>query len=99
MDQERLGFVLGLSVFLIGIILLLATFYLAYSVFTNPNSITVFSALAPEVEGEMKPLIGPVVDMMPYSLVALMLWVMGSVSGRVAKRGLELFNSRSEVED
>lgn len=94
-DENRLTRdVIGLAVFFLGVALLILTFYTAYSVFTNPETLKGFAALGPEVEGgEIGKLIGPVVEMMSYVIAGLLLWVMGSVGGRIAKHGMKMYTA------
>jgi len=87
---------LGLAVLILGLGLLLLTFFTAYSFISNPESLTKFAALAPEVSGEMGSIISPVLEIVSYLVAAILLWVMGSISGRVMKHGLEMFESGKE---
>lgn len=96
MDKEKISLGTGLGVFFLGVGLLLLTFYIAYTVFTNPGSLAGFAELAPDVGGGAGQAIGPVVEMISYVVAALLLWVMGSVSGRIAKHGIYMYLSREE---
>ncbi|KXA95266.1 hypothetical protein AKJ37_00410 [candidate division MSBL1 archaeon SCGC-AAA259I09] len=84
----------GLVVFFLGVGLLLLTFYIVYSVFMHPGALKGFAELAPEMKGEgAAELINPMVEVMVYVIAALLLWVMGSVGGRIAKHGLDMYRS------
>lgn len=93
MDRKKISLGSGLGVFLLGIILLLFTFYIAYSVFTNPETLTGFQVLIPEMSGEAGQVIGPIVEIMSYVVAGILLWVMGSISGRIAKYGITMFKT------
>lgn len=99
MDRENIGLFSGLAVFFLGVGLLAFTFYMAYTAFTNPSILSNFAELAPKVEGKASEIIGPIVEIIPYLIAALLLWVMGSISGRIAKHGLSLFSSRTKKEE
>lgn len=98
MDKKKISLGTGLGVFLIGIILLLFTFYTAYSVFTNPETLTGFQVLIPEMSGEASQVIGPIVKIMSYIVAGILLWVMGSISGRIAKYGITMFKNFKKEE-
>ncbi|PTD93883.1 hypothetical protein C9439_05430 [archaeon SCG-AAA382B04] len=98
MEKEKFGFGSGVVIFFLGIILLLFTFYVVYSVFTNPEALSGFQALAPQVGGELGQVIGPVVNVMTYLVAALLLWVMGSISGRITKYGISMYKTSKEEE-
>jgi hypothetical protein len=70
----------GYAVMGLGVGLLSFAFYLAYSAFTDPSTLAGFRALAPSKETE------PLIYVIPIGL----LWVMGSIAGRIAKHGIEL---------
>jgi len=84
---------LGLMVFFIGIGLLILTFYFTYSVFVNPGLVSGFANLAPSVDGELGEILEPVLKMASYLIPVFLLWVMGSISGRIASKGLSMDKS------
>ena len=89
---------LGIGVLIVGVVLLFATFYLAYSAFTNPEAIANFSQIAPTVEGEAGQIIGPIFQILTYFIAIFLIWVMGSVSGRIAKQGLNMYRKSVDEE-
>ncbi len=89
----------GLVVLLLGLGLLILTFFTAYSFISNPESLTKFADIAPEVSGELGSIISPILEIVSYLVAAILLWVMGSVGGRVTKHGLKIFESKSDDEE
>ena len=92
----------GLVVLLIGLGLLIMTFFTAYSFISNPESLTKFATIAPKIDtsdGGLGDLINPVLKIVSYLVAALLLWVMGSVGGRITKHGLKIFESKSNDEE
>lgn len=87
---------IGVAIFSLGLILLLFTFYTAFSVFTNPSALEGFSQIIPETEGG---LLGGVFNIVVYVIGALLLWVMGSISGRIAKHGIKIYISTPTTEE
>ena len=89
----------GLVVLLLGLGLLIMTFFTAYSFISNPESLTKFATLVPEINHELAGVIKPVMNIISYLVAALLLWVMGSVGGRITKHGLKIFESKSNDEE
>lgn len=87
---------IGLTVFALGLILLIFTFYTAFSVFTNPSALEGFAQLVPETGGQQA--LGMIFNIVVYAIGALLLWVMGSVSGRIAKHGINIYTSTPDTE-
>ncbi len=87
---------IGLSVFAVGLILLLFTFYTAFSVFTNPTSLEGFAKLVPETAEQQG--LGLIFNIIIYSIAGVLLWVMGSISGRIAKHGINIYTSTPATE-
>ncbi len=88
---------IGVAIFALGLILLLFTFYTAFSVFTNPSALEGFSQLIPKGEGGG--VLGSVFNIVIYVVGALLLWVMGSISGRIAKHGIKIYISTPTNEE
>ena len=76
--SQRLGRYVGLLVFLVGVGLLLFTFYTAYKMFLNINDILPFGSSINEIAGRIV-------------LLLLLLFAMGLVSSVIALRGADLF--------
>ena len=85
---EKFEITSGLIVFFLGIGLLCLTFFLAFVTFIDPSKISPFKELIPNsVEGETESL----VEVLVYLIAVIILWVMGSIGGRIAKTGLEMY--------
>ncbi|MFW6196685.1 MAG: hypothetical protein ACOC5D_05045 [Thermoplasmatota archaeon] len=91
-NDKLLGRYTGIIVFILGVILLIFTFYIVYQVFMNPDSLEGFSELAPSTSGEF----GQIVQILIYFVGVLLLWVMGSIAGRIAKHGIDLWKPTEE---
>ncbi len=95
---------LEIGILVLGVALLALTFFTAYSLFTNPEAfIDSFTEMVPELEtielapGEeidMEEVMGPALEMMTYVVAAILLWVMGSVGGKLTKHGVSLYKSK-----
>ncbi len=85
--DKLLGQYTGIIVFISGVILLIFTFYIVYQVFMNPDTLEGFSELAPSTSGEF----GQLVQIMIYFVGVMLLWVMGSIAGRLAKHGIDMW--------
>lgn len=90
MDRENINLGIGLGVFFLGVGLLIFAFYLAYQAFTDPNILGGFARFV------RMPAEAQITNAAIYILAALLLWVMGSVGGRIAKHGLNMYMSRKE---
>ncbi|MFP4005783.1 MAG: hypothetical protein ACLFUR_03570 [Candidatus Hadarchaeia archaeon] len=90
---------MGLIIFFLGIGLIILTFYFAYSVFTEPGALKRFAELAPKSKSEI---IESITKMASYLVAAILLWIMGSISSRIAEKGLEMYqtpqNKKSNIE-
>ncbi len=53
----------------------------------NPDTLEGFSELAPSTSGEF----GQLVQIMIYFVGVMLLWVMGSIAGRLAKHGIDMW--------
>lgn len=95
--------ILELAVLLLGIALLVFIFYIAYSVFTNPGTLEGFAELVPEIdpiefgpegeELEIGNVVEPILEMLSYVVAAILLWVMGSIGGRITKYGVSMYKN------
>ena len=71
---------IGLMLLALGVALLCFVFYLGYMAFTNPDTLAGFAAL---MDSDLY--------RFPAYVIAIgLLWVMGSIAGRVVKYGLVL---------
>lgn len=87
--------IFGYIVLVIGLILLLATFYLAINMFLNPDTMQDFSSLVDTGGGGINNL----VEVMLYFFPLVLLLVMGSMGGRIAKYGIKLVRSPENGEE
>lgn len=85
-----------------GIALLVLTFYIAINVFLNPGTLKGFTELVPDIEhidfgseneAELEGAFESLLKMMSYGIAALLLWVMGSIGGRITKHGVDMYKS------
>ncbi|MBM4445216.1 MAG: hypothetical protein FJ020_07945 [Chloroflexi bacterium] len=90
----KAGPVSGLVVFFLGIVLLLVTFVFALLAFLNPERIEAFTDLIPASEGEFE----GAIKAMGYIVAVALLWVMGSLGGRIVGHGIQMFKSRPSSE-
>lgn len=99
-DTERK--ILEVLVIVLGIGLLVLTFSTAYSMFTNPSALEGYDELTPE--GEIEITMGgntanvsepvkPALRTVSYVIGGLLLWVMGSIAGRIIKHGASMYKS------
>lgn len=86
--------VIGLVVFFVGIVLLILTFVYAILAFLNPERIQAFTDLIPASEGEFEGAIKAI----GYLVAIALLWVMGSIGGRLTAHGIQMFKSRPSSE-
>ena len=92
MDSEKIIVNSGLAILCAGVILLILVFYLAYQLFQDPTLLT-FAEVPQTPSGE--PDISQFFTNIIYTSISLVaLAIMGSVSGRIASKGIELFKSR-----
>ncbi len=77
---------MGYGIVFLGVILLTTTFFLGLYTLLNPDFIEEFSDLI-TTEGDG---IAALVDMLIYIIPVLLLFVMGSIGGRIIKHGLNL---------
>lgn len=106
MKEIRIEAIAGLMVFALGVGLLCLTFYLAFSSYLEPEKLFPFSELIPSLriegpEGLEKALIeaiGNLTKLSGYIIAALLLWIMGSIGGRIAKIGIEIYRSKEKKE-
>ena len=95
MDKPaKAGLISGLVVFFLGIALLIITFVLALMAFMNPERIQAFSDLIPASEGDFE----GAIKAMGYIVAIGLLWVMGSVAGRIVGHGIRMFKSKPSSE-
>jgi len=76
--SQKLGRYVGLTVFLVGVALLLFTFFTAYKMFLNINDVLPLGSKIDEMVGRIV-------------LLLLLLLAMGLVSSVIALRGADLF--------
>jgi len=79
----------GYGIIVLGIVLLLITFALAINAFLNPDFIEGFAEL---VETNREGIAG-LVDMLIYLIPAILLFVMGSIGGKIISYGVKLVGS------
>lgn len=85
--MEKLA-IFSLAVILLGIFLLGFTFYLAYSAFINPEILTKFNILIPGISATQP--FSQFTVLIGYVVAFLLLWVMGSVAGKMVKYGIDI---------
>lgn len=90
----KTGSISGLVVFFLGIVMLILTFVFALLAFLNPERIQAFTDLIPASEGEFEGAIKAI----GYIVAIALLWVMGSIGGRVVAHGVQMFKSRPSSE-
>ena len=90
----KAGPISGLVVFFLGIALLIVTFVFALLAFLSPERIEAFTDLIPASEGEFEGAIKAI----GYLVAVGLLWVMGSLAGRVAAHGIQMFKSKPSSE-
>ena len=93
-NMARAGNISGLLVFFVGIGLLIFTFVLAYLAFSNPDRIKAFTDLIPGSGGEFE----GAVKAIGYVVAIGLLWVMGSLAGRIVGHGIGMFKARPSAE-
>lgn len=72
---------IGIIMLSLGIGLLCVTFYLGLAAFVNPDTLARFEALMPGT-------------VFVYLIPVALLWVMGSIAGRIMTHGLSMLRSR-----
>ena len=104
-EKEETGRkILEIAVIVLGIGLLIFTFSTAYSMFTNPSALEGYDKLTPEgsIEisigengstADLSNAIKPVLKITSYMVGGLLLWVMGSIGGRIIKHGVSMYRS------
>jgi len=93
-NMARVGHISGLLVFFVGIGLLIFTFVLAYLAFTNPDRIKTFTDLIPVSGGGYK----DALKALGYVVAIGLLWMMGSLAGRIVGHGIGMFKARPSAE-
>jgi hypothetical protein len=83
LKKEKIG---GLITFSLGIGLLCFTFYVALITFNSPEKIAPFGQLIPNSSE-----FGGITKVGGYLIAFLLLWIMGSVAGKITKYGIELY--------
>ena len=91
--EEKKIAVSGILIFSVGLGLLFFVFSLAYQVFEDPLLLS-FIETSSTGGGEGIDLNRLFTGLVYVAVVFAALWVMGSVAGRIASKGIELFNSR-----
>ncbi len=93
--NKNLGYVL----LAIGVALMLLTFFLAFNAFRNPESLEEFAELVPgTTNGEdLAEATAQLVSVLIYIVAALLLWVMGSIGGKVLKYSIKLVRSPGDT--
>ncbi len=95
MDKTtRTGSLSGLVVFFLGIALLILTFVFTLLAFLNPERIEAFIDLIPGSGGEYE----GAVKAIGYLVAVALLWVMGSVAGRIVGHGIQMYRSKPAAE-
>ncbi len=104
-EKEETGRkIFEILVIVLGIGLLALTFSTAYKMFTNPSAMEGFDELTPEGKIEISPggggntvdvsnAVKPILRVFSYVVGGLLLWVMGSVGGRITKHGVSMYRS------
>jgi len=87
---ERVISLSGLAVFFLGIALLIFVFFATYTVFTNPDRLGPFANLIPDSDAEYE----SAIKALGYAVAIGLLFVMGSVAGRIARHGIEMYQAR-----
>lgn len=95
LENKDLKNTVGFALFLLGAGLLIFTFFTAYRVFSNPDSLGGFAQLV-SPSGDQG--VGKILKIAVYPIAGLLLWVMGSVSGRLAKHGYKLYTAKLDSE-
>jgi len=93
-NERKIILISGALVFLLGIALLIYTFFTAFSFLTNPEGIIRFSEVfmqrIPPSEG-----LGNIIQLLiSYLLPVLLLFVMGSVASKIASQGIQMLRMR-----
>ena len=107
-EKEETGRkIFEILIIVLGIGLLALTFSTAYKMFTNPSTMEGFDELTPEGKIEItmgqqnggentmdvSSTIKPILKITSYMIGGLLLWVMGSVGGRITKHGVSMYRS------
>ncbi len=88
--MENENKIIGIGLLVLGISLMLVTFFFAVNTLINPGFIKGFSELIP-VSGSSG--IGNIVHAIIYFVPAIILFVMGGIGGRILKHGIVLIRS------
>lgn len=78
---------IGLAMLALGVGLLCFVFYLGVMAFTNPSTLAGFADLMPE---------SGLYQTVAYLIAIGLLWVMGSIAGRILSYGLAMARSERE---
>ena len=86
---------IGIGVFFVGVGLLIFTFYLAYTTYTNPKTLLPFCELMPTITGEgILGLLGNLSKILGYIIPTLLFFVMSFIAGKIAMLGIEMYKSK-----
>ena len=91
LKNETFNNSLGLFLLIFGVALLIFTFFTTYRVFTNPASLEGFAQLITPSDGQG---VGKILKVAVYPTAGLLLWVMGSVSTRLANLGYKIYTNK-----
>ncbi len=95
LKNEKFKDSIGLFLLLLGAALLILTFFTTYKVFMNPASLEGFAQLVTPSDGQG---VGKILKVAIYPIAGLLLWVMGSVSGRLANQGYKMYTTEFDSE-
>jgi len=94
-NNKNLGYVL----LAIGVALMLLTFFLAFNAFRNPESLEGFAELLPSTSNgeDVAEAMAQIVSVLIYIVAALLLWVMGSIGGKILIHSIKLVRSPGDT--
>jgi len=91
LKNEKVKNSIGLFLLLLGAALLILTFFTTYRVFVTPASLEGFAQLVTPSDGQG---VGKILKVAVYPTAGLLLWVMGSVSTRLANLGYKIYTNK-----
>ncbi|MBS7638988.1 MAG: hypothetical protein QW600_00960 [Candidatus Bathyarchaeia archaeon] len=97
---DKVGPLMGISVFLIGIILLAFTFYAGIMYLYDPSKLAAFAELipVPEFRGEENPLIQGIAviatRIIAYIIPILIIFVLGYIASKITAQGIQMYRTR-----